>query len=391
MSSIVPPPRACRPVDAPTDDRRRELFGEGEWRAINRPQTMAKLLNWTLTDLLATHPEVVVAGEDVGRKGGVYGVTQRLQARFGPRRVLDTLLDEQSILGLAIGLAHNGFVPIPEIQFLAYLHNAEDQIRGEAATLPFFSTGQYANPMVVRIASLGYQRGFGGHFHNDNSIAVLRDIPGLVIACPSNGWDGALLLREAVRLAREEQRVVAFLEPIALYATTDLHEPGDGLWARRYPRPGSERVGLGEVAVHGDPGPVAVVTYGNGALLAAQAAKVLDDEDGLRIRIVDLRWLAPLPVAAVIEACVGLPVDPRGRRVPADRLAERAARDRAGRAGVATPPASAPPTRSSPPGRPTPPPCQAGTTSSPGSAPWPGASDRAPPPDPKRGSEDSTG
>jgi 2-oxoisovalerate dehydrogenase E1 component len=126
-------------------------------------------------------------GEDVGRKGGVYGVTQKLQARFGPDRVIDTLLDEQSILGLGIGMAHNGFLPIPEIQFLAYLHNAEDQLRGEAATLPFFSNGQFTNPMVVRIAGLGYQKGFGGHFHNDNSLSVLRDIPGLILACPSTG------------------------------------------------------------------------------------------------------------------------------------------------------------------------------------------------------------
>jgi 2-oxoisovalerate dehydrogenase E1 component len=112
-------------------------------------------------------------------KGGVYGVTQKLMAASAADRVIDTLLDEQSILGLAIGMAHNGFVPIPEIQFLAYLHNAEDQLRGEAATLPFFSNGQYTNPMVVRIAGLGYQKGFGGHFHNDNSLAVLRDIPGM--------------------------------------------------------------------------------------------------------------------------------------------------------------------------------------------------------------------
>jgi 2-oxoisovalerate dehydrogenase E1 component len=76
--------------------------------------------------------------------------------------VINTLLDEQSILGLGIGMAQNGLLPIPEIQFLAYLHNAEDQLRGEAATLSFFSDGQYTNPMVVRIAGLGYQRGFGG-------------------------------------------------------------------------------------------------------------------------------------------------------------------------------------------------------------------------------------
>ncbi len=179
------------------------------------------------------HREIVLAGEDIGAEGGVYGVTQRLQKRFGAHRVIDTILDEQSILGMGIGLAHNGFVPIVEIQFLAYLHNAEDHLRGEAATLPFFANGQFTNPMVVRIASLGYQSGFGGHFHNDNSIAVLRDIPGLVIACPSNGADAVLMLRESVRLAREEQRIVVFLEPIARYMTRDLHAEGDDRWAGR--------------------------------------------------------------------------------------------------------------------------------------------------------------
>lgn len=304
MASIVPPPRDCGPAEVPSDADRWATFGPTEWAATERPQTMAKLLNWTLTDLLATHPEVVLAGEDIGRKGGVYGVTQRLQARFGPRRVLDTLLDEQSILGLAIGLAHNGFVPIAEIQFLAYLHNAEDQIRGEAATLPFFSGGQFTNPMVVRIAALGYQRGFGGHFHNDNSIAVLRDIPGLVIACPSRGRDAALMLREAVRLARTEQRVVVFLEPIARYATTDLHRDGDGGWADRYPAPGSAEIRLGEVGIEGrGASDVAIVTYGNGTFLSAQARKVLADDHGVSARIIDLRWLAPLPVDAVAAAC----------------------------------------------------------------------------------------
>ena len=110
---------------------------------MDNPQPMSRLINWALHDLMLTHPETMLMGEDVGRKGGVYGVTQKLQGRFGPGRVIDTLLDEQSILGLAIGMAHNGFVPMPEIQFLAYLHNAEDQLRGEAATLPFFSDGQW--------------------------------------------------------------------------------------------------------------------------------------------------------------------------------------------------------------------------------------------------------
>ncbi len=167
---------------------------------MGAPQPMSRMINWALADQMLTYQEIVLAGEDIGRKGGVYGVTQKLQARFGAGRVIDTFFDEQSVLGFAIGMAQNGFLPIPEIQFLAYLHNAEDQIRGETATLPFFSNGQYANPMVVRNAGLGYQKGFGGHFHNDNSIAVLRDIPGVIVACPSTCYDAALMLRECVRL-----------------------------------------------------------------------------------------------------------------------------------------------------------------------------------------------
>lgn len=302
MASLVPPSRACRPTNGPDPQARAATFG-AEQSAMETPQPMSRLINWALADLMLEHDDVVLAGEDVGRKGGVYGVTQKLQSRFGRDRVIDTLLDEQSILGLAIGMAQNGFTPIPEIQFLAYLHNAEDQLRGEAATLSFFSNGQYTNPMVVRIAGLGYQKGFGGHFHNDNSLAVLRDIPGLVLACPSTGDDAARMLRECVRLAREEQRVVVFLEPIALYPMRDLHADKDGGWMRRYPAPG-ERIALGEVGVHGAGKDLAIVTYGNGHYLSRQAESTLR-EQGIDLRIVDMRWLAPLPEAAILEAVDG--------------------------------------------------------------------------------------
>jgi len=302
MESLIPPARACAASNGPAPDRRAEVFG-GDLKAQAEPQIMSRLINWTLTDLMLDHGEVVMMGEDVGRKGGVYGVTQKLQARFGPDRMIDTLLDEQSILGLAIGMAQNGFIPMPEIQFLAYLHNAEDQLRGEAATLPFFSNGQYTNPMVLRIAGLGYQKGFGGHFHNDNSVAVLRDIPGLILACPSNGADAAMMLRECVRLAREEQRLVVFLEPIALYPMRDLHAAGDGGWMRHYPAP-TERIPFGEVGVDGNGDDLAIVTFGNGTYLSHQARAALE-ADGINTRIVDMRWLSPLPKEALTRAVSG--------------------------------------------------------------------------------------
>ncbi len=287
MASIVPP---LRP------GRRLAVRAEAE----SAPSTMARLINRALQRLMAGYPHLVMAGEDIGRKGGVYGVTQRLQERFGPHRVIDTLLDEQSILGLGIGLAHSGLVPVVEIQFLAYLHNAEDQLRGEAATLSFFSDGQYTNPMVVRIAGLGYQKGFGGHFHNDNAIAVLRDIPGLLVACPSNAADAVGLLQEAVRLADEAQRVVVIIEPIALYHARDLLEEGDEGWC--FADPGPEyRLAPGELGHWGAGVDLAIVTYGNGVHLARQAAAELGPA-GQRLRIIDLRWLTGIDHDAVHDA-----------------------------------------------------------------------------------------
>lgn len=301
MAALIPPKRACKPTNGPGPQARAAAFGS-DLKSMDQPQPMSRLINWALTDLMLEHPEIVMMGEDVGRKGGVYGVTQKLHTRFGPDRMIDTLLDEQSILGLGIGLAQNGFLPMPEIQFLAYLHNAEDQLRGEAATLPFFSMGQFTNPMVLRIAGLGYQKGFGGHFHNDNSVAVLRDIPGLILACPSHGADAAMMLRECVRLAREEQRLVVFLEPIALYPMRDLHADGDGGWMQMYPAR-NESIALGEIGVTGD-GPVALISFANGHRLSLQAQAQLT-KDGIETRVIDLRWLSPLPDDALVAALEG--------------------------------------------------------------------------------------
>ncbi|MEY8841466.1 transketolase C-terminal domain-containing protein, partial [Cribrihabitans sp. XS_ASV171] len=121
-----------------------------------------------------------------------------------------------------------------------------------------------------------------------------------VLACPSTGEDAAMMLRECVRLAREEQRVVVFLEPIALYPMRDLHEAQDGKWMTRYPAP-DRRIALGEVGVEGEGTDLAIVTYGNGRYLSHQALPELEAA-GIAARIIDLRWLAPLPEDALLRA-----------------------------------------------------------------------------------------
>ncbi len=291
---------------APSPERRREVWGDEPPETWTTPvkRTMAAQINAAMVDEMARRPELTVFGEDVGRKGGVYYVTAGLQKRFGSARVFDTQLDETSILGLAQGFGMAGFLPVPEIQYLAYVHNALDQIRGEACSLSFFSNGQFQNPMVVRIASFAYQRGFGGHFHNDPSIGGLRDIPGFALVVPSRGDDAARLLRGALAMASVSGRVVGFLEPIALYHEKDLYAPGDEGWLFDYPPPGSALL-PGDVGVYGSGRQTLVITYGNGVRLSLIGARMArqPEED---VRIVDLRWINPLPFAAIeahAQAC----------------------------------------------------------------------------------------
>jgi 2-oxoisovalerate dehydrogenase E1 component len=303
MAPLAPrhPAAVAARISHATRRRRLQVFGDRlpEEQGV---LTLAQAINSTLADELAAHADVVVFGEDVARKGGVYGVTKGLLGAFGAGRVFDSLLDEQSIIGLGLGAALAGLLPVPEIQYLAYLHNAADQVRGEAATLSFFSAGQYRNPMVLRIAGLAYQQGFGGHFHNDNAVGALRDIPGLIIACPARPDDAAALLRTCMASAREDGSVCVFLEPIALYHERDLYARGDGGWLAGYDPPWLWTLGhapVGKGRLYGDGSDLLIATFGNGLRMSLRAAARLA-QAGISCRVLDLRWLAPLPVDDLI-------------------------------------------------------------------------------------------
>ncbi len=279
---------------------RLESFGDALPETYTMPtkRTMGAQINSALADEMLRFPEIIVFGEDVGKKGGVYNVTTGLQKKFGPHRCFDTLLDETTVLGVAQGAGLAGLLPIPEIQYLAYIHNALDQLRGEACSLQFFSTGQFANPMVVRVQGLAYQRGFGGHFHNDNSIGALRDIPGLLLGVPARGDEAAKMLRGLVATARACGRVAVFLEPIALYHERDLYAEGDNLWLFDYPTP-DQMLLPGEVGIyHAEATDLLIVSYANGLRLSLRAAHRLRDK-GIHARVLDVRWLNPLPLEAI--------------------------------------------------------------------------------------------
>jgi 2-oxoisovalerate dehydrogenase E1 component len=144
----------------------------------------------------------------------------------------------------------------------------------------------------VRVAGLAYQKGFGGHFHNDNAVGVLRDIPGLVVAVPSRPEDAAPMLRACLAAAATNGQVSVFLEPIALYHERDLHEPNDRGWLGTYSVTDSAPIGSGRM--HGDGADLTIVTFGNGVRMSLRVARRLA-ADGIGARVLDLRWIAPLP------------------------------------------------------------------------------------------------
>jgi 2-oxoisovalerate dehydrogenase E1 component len=172
--------------------------------------------------------------------------------------------------------------------------------------MQFFSQGAYRNPMVVRVAGLAYQEGFGGHFHNDNAVAVLRDVPGLVVACPARPDDAAAMLRTCLTSADLDGTVSVFLEPIALYHTRDLYAEGDRGWLAPYAGPSvwadaHVPIGRARVDIIGGGADLTIITFGNGVRMSLRAAAQMALADGVGCRIVDLRWLSPLPTADIIR------------------------------------------------------------------------------------------
>lgn len=274
------------------------------YQNLEEPRHLAACLNIVLHEVMDCYSAAHIFGEDVAKKGGVYQITKNLANCFGPSRVFDTLLDEQSILGTAVGLSMQGLLPIPEIQFLAYYHNAADQLRAEAAMLPFLSNGQLSVPMVIRIPAFSQERGIGGHFHNENTVAALRDIPGIVIATCSRGDEGVKIFRHLFELAYIKGQICVFLEPTDLYFKLDSGEDGDRRWLSVYPKP-ADRVALGEVAVHYPGASTVLVSYANGFYRATVAAEKLKRNHGIETTLIDLRWLHPLPIDALMTALEG--------------------------------------------------------------------------------------
>src|SRR5919198_2257886 len=175
--------------------------------------TMVQALNLALKEEMRRDPSVLVLGEDVGRQGGVFRVTEGLLDEFGAERVIDMPLNEGGIIGAAIGMAMNGLRPVPEIQFADFIYPAFDQIVNELAKTRYRSGGQFPAPMVIRTPYGGGVR--GGHYHSQSPEAYFAHTPGLKVVIPATPAEAKGLLVSAIR----DPDPIIFLEPKRLYRT----------------------------------------------------------------------------------------------------------------------------------------------------------------------------
>jgi len=238
-----------------------------------------------LHDEMAANERIVVLGEDVGARGGVFRITQGFLEEFGPERVIDTPLAESGIVGVAIGMAFHGLLPVAEIEFADFIHPAFDQILSEAARIRYRSNGDFGAPLVIRAPWGGGIH--GGLYHSQSIEAFYAHIPGLKVVAPSTPYDAAGMLRSAIR----DPDPVLFLEHKKTYRAIKGDVPDD-----RYEVP----IGVADLKRAGED--LTVVSYGMILHTCLEAAERLQQEEGFSAEIVDVRTLAPLDRATILDS-----------------------------------------------------------------------------------------
>ena len=246
---------------------------------------LVQAVNSALRTEMRNDEDVVVLGEDVGKVGGVFRVTQGLFDEFGDQRVIDTPLAEGGIIGTAIGMALYGLRPVPEIQFADFIFPAFDQIVSEAAKFRYRSGGEYTVPMVIRTPVGGGIR--GGHYHSQSPESLFIHTAGLKVVCPSNPYDAKGLLLSAIR----DDDPVLFFEPKRVYRAVKMDVPED-----EYTIP----IGKAKVVREGED--VTVIAWGAMLFEALASADEVGEDNGISAEVIDLRTLWPVDIDTIVES-----------------------------------------------------------------------------------------
>jgi 2-oxoisovalerate dehydrogenase E1 component beta subunit len=248
-------------------------------------KNVVQTIHDTLWDLMKSDDRILVLGEDVGARGGVFRATAGFLDEFGERRVIDTPLAESSIVGMAIGMAMHGLLPVAEIQFADFIHPAFDQLVSEAARIRYRSAGDWSCPMVVRAP---YGGGVHGALYHSQSIeAFYGHVPGLKVVLPATPYDVKGMLIAAVN----DPDPVLFLEHKKTYRLIKGDVPDE-----------SYEVPIGTADVKREGEDLTVVAYGLMLHHALEAAGRLEEEEGFSAEVVDVRTIAPLDKQTILDS-----------------------------------------------------------------------------------------
>lgn len=248
---------------------------------LNMVQTIAR----TLDEEMARDDRVVVMGEDVGKRGGVFLATEKLFDKYGPDRVIDSPLSEAAIVGAALGMAVHGLRPVAEIQFADYVFPGFDQLVSQVAKLRYRSGGQFTAPLVLRMPAGGGVK--GGHHHSQSPETHFVHTAGLKVVFPSTPTDTRGLLKAAIR----DEDPVVFMEPKRLYRAVKEDVPDDPEFL----------LPIGKARVRREGDDVVLVSYGGSMAETMRAAEALA-EQGISPHVIDLRTLMPWDATTVLEA-----------------------------------------------------------------------------------------
>jgi 2-oxoisovalerate dehydrogenase E1 component beta subunit len=245
--------------------------------------TMVQALQSALVEEMERDQDVVILGEDIGVRGGVFLITEGLIDKFGADRVIDTPLAEAGIIGAGVGMALYGLRPIAEIQFIDFIFPGFDLLVSEAAKLRYRSAGQFSVPMVIRSPYGGGVR--GGSYHSQSPEAYFVATPGLKVVVPSNPYDAKGLLIASIR----DPDPVVFMEPKKIYRSVKGDVPA-----------GPYEVPLGKAAIAREGKHVSVITYGAMVPVALETADAMAKE-GVEVEVLDLRTLQPYDMEAILK------------------------------------------------------------------------------------------
>lgn len=240
-------------------------------------RTLIQAVNDGLRAALDADPRVLLLGEDIGQNGGVFRATEGLLEQFGGNRVVDTPLSEAGIIGTAVGLAANGLIPIPEIQFMGFIYPGFEQLVAHVARLRMRSRGRYTVPMVVRVPYGGRIR--APELHSDSTETYFAHTPGLTVVTPSNPYDAKGLLLAAVA----SPDPVIYLEPMHIYRAFREEVPDEDY-----------TVPLGKAQVVKQGAQVTVITWGAMVRDVLQTISQVEAERGITVEVIDLRTLSPI-------------------------------------------------------------------------------------------------